>query len=56
MRTFSQRLHRTAEHGHQGQHAANHLPSAPAPMSDWTYRVVALAAALLLLATAGGAL
>ena len=32
------------------------LRSAPAPMSDWTYRVAALTAALLLLATAGGAL
>ncbi len=32
------------------------LRHAPAPMSDWTYRVAALAAALLLLATAGGAL
>ncbi len=40
-----------------GHHRASiTLRSAPAPMSDWTYRLAALTAALLLLATAGGAL
>lgn len=56
MRTMAERLHRAAARSRQRQSAANHWPSAPAPMSDWTYRAAALAAALLLLATAGGAL
>jgi hypothetical protein len=56
MRTMTQQLHRAAARSRQRQSTANHLPSAPAPMSDWTYRAAALAAALLLLATAGGAL
>jgi len=52
--------HRGSHHhpaqGHLLGQDGRRLPSAPPPMSDWTYRAVALAAALLLLATAGGAL
>ncbi len=47
--------HRPAQ-GHLLGQDGHRLPSAPPPMADWTYRAAALAAALLLLATAGGAL
>ena len=57
MRTFTQQLRQTARRNRMHDRSGPlRTATAPAPMSDWTYRAAALAAALLLLATAGGAL